>query len=66
MDNVGMSNGSLMAQIQVDTMKKAMNLQERQILSVLQSAAPQNLAQPTTAPDTSKLTGLGQRIDIKA
>ena len=68
MDNVGMSNGSLMAQIQVDTMKKAMDVQARDVLSVLQSAAPQTMqspAQPVSSQKVAQLTGVGQTLDIK-
>ena len=68
MENVGMNNGGLMAQIQVDTMKKAMDIQAREILSALQSAAsfsPQSLPTPPRQNETAKLTGLGASIDIK-
>jgi hypothetical protein len=66
MDNVTMTNGSLMARIQVDTMKKAMDVQARSVLSVLQNAASmQAPAQPAPRQDTAQLTGLGRNLDVK-
>jgi hypothetical protein len=66
MDNVTMSNGSLMAQIQVDTMKKAMDVQARSVLSVLQSATSmQTPAQPVPPQNVAQLTGLGRNLDVK-
>ncbi len=62
--NVG--SAGLMQQISLDVMKKAMDVEAKQVLSVLQSAGAQQLqspAQPT--PDIASLTGLGQKIDVK-
>ena len=63
----GMGNTSLMQQISVDTMKKAMDIQSREILSVLQSAGTmQSPAQPVSSDRVAQLTGVGQRLDVKA
>jgi hypothetical protein len=64
MENVGMSNASLMAQIQVDTMKKAMDVQEREVLSLLQNTL-QTPTQNAPSQNVAALTGLGQKLDIK-
>ena len=68
MNNVSMGNGDLMAKIGIDVMKKAMKVQEREVLSVLQSstlqAPPQQ--QPVSNNQTiAELTGLGQKLDVK-
>ena len=68
MENVGMSNASLMQQVNIEAMKKAMDVQEREVLSVLQSSALQTPAQNQSAPTqaVADLTGMGQKIDIRA
>ncbi|WP_456450637.1 putative motility protein [Hydrogenimonas sp.] len=66
MDNVSMGNGSLMAQVQVDAMKKAMDVQARQVLSVLQGASAMQVpAQPVPPQKVAALTGLGQTLDVR-
>ena len=66
MEKVDSSNGSLMARIQVDTMKKAMDLQSRQVLSALQSAATaQTPAQAAPRQAVARMTGVGRNLDIK-
>ncbi len=66
MDSVNMGNGSLMARIQVDTMKKAMDVQSQQVLSVLQSAAAmQTTAQTAPQQAVARMTGVGRNLDIK-
>ncbi|WP_300367173.1 putative motility protein [Hydrogenimonas sp.] len=61
--NIGINNAALMQQIAVETMKKAMDIQAREVLSVLQSASsPQSTP---SSSDVSRLTGLGQRIDLR-
>ncbi|NPA30088.1 MAG: putative motility protein [Epsilonproteobacteria bacterium] len=64
MGNVGMSNASLMAQVQADTMKKAMDVQEREVLSLLQNTL-QTPTQNVPSQNVAALTGLGQKLDIK-
>ncbi|WP_457596865.1 hypothetical protein [Hydrogenimonas sp.] len=65
METSGMGNASMMQAIAVDTMKKAMDIQAREVLSVLQSAAPRSMSSPATPAAVAQLTGLGQKIDVK-
>ncbi|WP_456486014.1 hypothetical protein [Hydrogenimonas sp.] len=67
MNSINTGNGDLLAKIQIDTMKKAMDVQSRDVLSVLQSATTQQ--QPTKSVSqhsVSQITKMGQNIDIKA
>ena len=73
MTTAGMGNASLKMQIGIDVMKKAMDTEARQILSMLQSAgtgtrlaSPDRAAGTPPAADPSALTGLGRNIDLKA
>ncbi len=64
-ENTG--NASLMQQVAIDVMKKAMDTQSKEVLSVLQSTAmPRSVQTPNASiPNVAALTGLGQKIDIK-
>ena len=61
-------NAGMRQQIAVDVMKKAMDLQAREVLSALQSSdVRQTPSSPSAAPpNVAAVTGLGQKIDIKA
>ncbi len=67
MENVGMSNASLMQQVNIETMKKAMQVQEREVLSTLQSANLQTESQTQNGPTqaVADLTGMGRNIDTR-
>ena len=61
-------SAGLMQQISLSVMKKAMEVESNEVLSVLQSSAMQTPAQQRATPPhaIADLTGLGQKIDIKA
>ncbi len=64
--DAGMGGASLRQTITTDAMKKAMDIQGRDILSLLQGvAASQQMQAPVQSQSTAQLTGIGQNIDIK-
>lgn len=65
--NVGNSgNADLKQQIAINIMKKAMDVEAKEVLSVLQSATAQpSRSSDGVTPNVAALTGLGQKIDIK-
>ena len=60
------SNGSLMQNIQIDTMKKAQDVQAQQVLKVLQSAQEQQIQQVRQQQVVSQQTGIGGSLNILA
>lgn len=54
------SSSSLGSGLEINAMKKAMDVQEQGILKVLESASP------TQNVSGSEITGLGQTLDIRA
>lgn len=61
MSTSSVDSGSIMASIQIDTMKKAQDVAARNVLSVLESAGADQGSQTSSA-----IAGLGKNIDIKA
>ena len=68
MTNLNVSNSSVMLSNNVNVIKKALDVQERDMMSILSSASAN--APTQNAGEQSKqiaqITGIGQNIDIKA
>ena len=68
MTTLNVSNSSVMLSNNVDVIKKALDIQARDMLSILSSAsvnAPtQNVEEQSK--QVAQITGMGQNIDIKA
>jgi len=68
MTSLNVSNSSVMLSDNVNVIKKALDVQERDMMSILSSAsmnAPTQNVQEQSK-QTAQLTGIGQNIDIKA
>jgi Cdc6-like AAA superfamily ATPase len=68
MQDVTMNPNAMNDAIGVSVMKKAMDVQAREVLSVLESAATQSQTMQSPAVEPQKvaaLTGMGQNIDVK-
>ncbi|WP_456381866.1 hypothetical protein [Hydrogenimonas sp.] len=64
MENIGLSNADLMARIQVDILKKAMEVEREEVLSTIRNAS----SSPEPSPSKEKmarLTGKGSDLDLK-
>jgi len=57
--------GTSSTSVQVETMKKAMDVQENQITKILEGAT-QQAKDVQQISDTSQKTGMGKDIDLKA
>ena len=68
MTSLNVSNSSVMLSDNVGVIKKALDVQERDIMSILASsslnASTQNVQEQSK--QVAQLTGMGQNIDIKA
>ena len=68
MNGVGLESSAVMLSSNVDVIKKAMDVQTRDIMSILNSSsANANLqTDPQMQSQVAVATGVGQNIDIKA
>ncbi|SFP20453.1 hypothetical protein [Hydrogenimonas thermophila] len=68
MTNLNVSNSSVMLSDNVGVIKKALDVQERDIMSILSSSSVNAPTQNTQeqSKQVAQLTGMGQNIDIKA
>jgi len=68
MTNLNVSNSSVMLSDNVSIIKKALDVQERDIMSILSSASANSPTQniQEQSKQVAQLTGMGQNIDIKA
>jgi len=68
MTNLNVSNSSVMLSDNVSIIKKALDVQERGIMSILSSASANSPTQniQEQSKQVAQLTGMGQNIDIKA
>jgi len=68
MTNLNVSNSSVMLSNNVNVIKKALDVQERDMMSILSSASAnastQNIGEQSK--QVAQMTGMGQNIDIKA
>jgi len=68
MTNLNVSNSSVMLSNNVNVIKKALDVQERDMMSILSSASvntpTQNVGEQSK--QVAQMTGMGQNIDIKA
>ena len=68
MTNLNVSNSSVMLSNNVNVIKKALDVQERDMMSILSSvsvnAPTQNVGEQSK--QVAQMTGMGQNIDIKA
>ncbi len=67
MKSGSIANGTLKRQISIDVMKKAMEVEAREVLSLLQNGDMRSFSTPKGRPsdNISALTGLGRNIDMK-
>jgi len=68
MTNLNVSNSSVMLSNNASIIKKALDVQERDMMSILSSASANTSAQDTQvqSKQVAQITGMGQSIDIKA
>jgi len=68
MTNLNVSNSSVMLSNNVNVIKKALDVQERDMMSILSSVSvntpTQNVGEQSK--QVAQMTGMGQNIDIKA
>jgi|GEM_PF-1614545 len=67
MKSGSIANGTLKRQISIDMLKKAMEVEAREVLSLLQNGDTHSSSTPKGRPsdNISALTGLGRNIDMK-
>ena len=68
MTNLNVSNSSVMLSNNVNVIKKALDVQERDMMSILASASANTPTQSVEqqSKQVAQVTGMGQNIDIKA
>jgi len=68
MTNLNVSNSSVMLSNNVNVIKKALDVQERDMMSILSSVSVNTSTQNVgeQSKQVAQMTGMGQNIDIKA